>query len=184
VGSGTGLGLSSAYAIINEHGGTIRCSTQVGEGTRFEIELPAACVPQPAPPPLRQRPVPVGTETILVVDDEAAVRHVLRRMLERSGFRVIECEDSASALSALQSGVVVDAVLIDRSMPGLSGEEAIERVERLGIRVPILVLSGHSNVEIANPNVAAVLTKPITREALITEVRRALDRHPARVRRS
>ena len=177
VGRGTGLGLSSAYAIVTDHGGTIQCSTRLGEGTRFEIELPAARVHRPAAVAARRQPLPVGTETILVVDDETAVRQVLRRMLERSGFRVIECEDSTKALADLERGVPVDAMLIDRSMPGLSGEQVIERIEQLGIRLPILVLSGHSSLELANPNVAAVLTKPISREALISEVRRALDQH-------
>jgi PAS domain S-box-containing protein len=181
VGRGTGLGLSSAYAIVTDHGGTIRCSSRIGEGTRFEIELPAARAPKAAPLVAERQPLPAGTETILLVDDEAAVRHVLRRMLERSGFRVIECADSADALAALEARVPVDAVVIDRSMPGLSGEEVIERVAQLGIRLPMLVLSGHSSVELTDPNVAAVLTKPISREALISEVRRALDQHPTRL---
>jgi len=177
MGRGTGLGLSSAYAIVTDHGGTIRCSTRLGDGTRFEIELPGAPTQRSAPPAPEPRPVPVGTETILVVDDELPVRRVLRGMLERSGFRVIECEDGAQALAALERKARIDAVLIDRSMPGLSGEQVIERVWQLGIRLPILVLSGHSSVELRNPNVRAVLSKPITREALVSEVRRALD-HP------
>jgi len=179
MGRGTGLGLSSAYAIVTDHGGTIRCSTRLGDGTRFEIELPGAPTQRSAPPAPEPRPVPVGTETILVVDDELPVRRVLRGMLERSGFRVIECEDGAQALAALERKARIDAVLIDRSMPGLSGEQVIERVWQLGIRLPILVLSGHSSVELRNPNVRAVLSKPITREALVSEVRRALD-HPLR----
>lgn len=180
MGRGTGLGLSSAYAIVTDHGGTIQCTTRLGEGTRFDIELPAASVPKQTPAAPERRPVPVGTEAILVVDDESAVRRVLRSMLERSGFRVIECEDGAQALAALEHGARVDAVLIDRSMPGLSGEQVIEHIWELGIRLPILVLSGHSSVEIRNPNVRAVLTKPITREALIFEVRRALDQRTTR----
>jgi PAS domain S-box-containing protein len=181
MGRGTGLGLSSAYAIVTDHGGSISCSTRVGEGTRFEIELPAA--PATIQPPVipERRPVPVGTETILVVDDESAVRRVLRGLLERSGFRVIECEDGAQALAALDRDAKVDAVLIDRSMPGLSGEQVIERIWQLGIRLPILVLSGHSSVDLPNPNVRAVLSKPITREALIFEVRRVLDNRAGRL---
>jgi two-component system, cell cycle sensor histidine kinase and response regulator CckA len=175
VGRGTGLGLSSAYAIVIDHGGTIQCSSRLGEGTRFEIELPAAPTAKPARATPQLRPVPVGTETILMVDDESAVRRALRGMLERSGFRIIECEDGSQALAALERGERVDAVLIDRSMPGLSGEQVIERIWQLGIRLPILVLSGHSSVELRNPNVRAVLSKPITREALVSEVRRALD---------
>lgn len=182
MGRGTGLGLSSAYAIVTDHGGTIQCSSRLGDGTRFDIELPAAPATKPAPASPERAPVPVGTETILLVDDESAVRRALRGMLERSGFRVIECEDGAQALAALERGARADAVLIDRSMPGLSGEQVIERIWELGIRLPILVLSGHSSVDLLNPNVRAVLSKPITREALVSEMRRALDQRarPAR----
>jgi len=181
MGRGTGLGLSSAYAIVNDHGGAIRCSTRLGEGTEFEIELPAAPPQRSAAPVTERQPVPVGTETILLVDDESAVRRALRGMLERSGFHIIECEDGAQALATLERKEPVDAILIDRSMPGLSGEQVIERIWQLGIRLPILVLSGHSSVELRNPNVRAVLSKPITREALISELRRALDRQPSSV---
>lgn len=176
MGRGTGLGLSSAYAIVTDHGGTIQCSTRLGEGTRFDIELPAASARKPSNVVPEKRPVPLGTETILLVDDESAVRRVLRSMLERSGFRIVECEDGAQALAALEREAGVDAILIDRSMPGLSGEQVIERIWELGIRLPILVLSGHSSVALRNPNVRAVLSKPITREALVSEIRRALDR--------
>jgi FixJ family two-component response regulator len=62
-------------------------------------------------------------------------------------------------------------------MPGLSGEQVIDRIWQLGIRLPILVLSGHSSVDLSNPNVRAVLSKPITRETLISELRQALDQH-------
>lgn len=181
MGRGTGLGLSSAYAIVTGHGGSIQCSTRLGEGTRFEIELPAAPTPKPAVVAPARRPLPIGSETVLLVDDESAVRRALRAMLERSGFRVIECEDGAQALAALERGEQADAVLIDRSMPGMSGEQVIERIWQMGIRLPILVLSGHSNVELRNPNVRALLSKPITREALISEVRRALDQHVTNV---
>jgi len=180
MGRGTGLGLSSAYAIVTDHGGTIQCTTRLGEGSRFEIELPAAPVSKPAAAAPERRPVPIGTETILMVDDESAVRRALRSMLERSGFHIIECEDGTQALAALERGERVDAVLIDRSMPGLSGEQVIERIWQRGIRLPILVLSGHSSVELLNPNVRAVLSKPITREALVSEVRRALDERSSR----
>lgn len=182
MGRGTGLGLSSAYAIITDHGGTIQCSSRRGEGTRFDIELPAAPATTPKPVAPERQPVPIGTETILLVDDESAVRRALRGMLERSGFRIVECEDGMQALSALERGTRADAILIDRSMPGLSGEQVIERIWQLGIRLPILVLSGHSSVDLSNPNVRAVLSKPITREALVSEIRRALDQHAARVR--
>jgi len=175
MGRGTGLGLSSAYAIVTDHGGTIQCSSRLGEGTRFEIELPAAPAMKAAQVPRKPQPLPVSSETVLLVDDEAAVRRALRSMLERSGFRVIECEDGAQALAALSREPRADALLIDRSMPGLSGEQVIERIWQLGIRLPILVLSGHSSVELRNPNVKAVLAKPITRDALVSELRRALD---------
>lgn len=179
VGRGTGLGLSTAYAIVVDHGGNIRCTSRLAEGTRFEVELPAAPVAKSKAAVIPATPLPVGNETILLVDDEAAVRLVLRRMLERSGFQVIEYDNGWDALGALERGARADAMLIDRSMPGLSGEELIARIAQLGIRLPILVLSGHSSVELADPNVVAVLAKPILRETLILEVRRALDQHAA-----
>ena len=182
MGRGTGLGLASAYAIVTDHGGTIQASSRLGEGTCFEIDLPAAPLAKPAPRTAERSPLPGGTETILLVDDEPTVRQILRRMLERSGFGVIECEDGVQALAMLERGVRPDAMLIDRSMPGLSGEQVIDRIDQLGIRLPILVLSGHSSVELANRNVVAVLTKPITREVFIFEVRRALDQHAANPR--
>ena len=182
VGRGTGLGLSSAYAIVTEHGGTIRCTTRLNEGTRFEVELPSAPAPKLAPAAPERRPVPRGTETILLIDDDSAVRRALRAMLERSGFQVIDFENGSEALVALESGTRTDAVLIDRSMPGLSGEQVIERIWQLGIRLPILVLSGHSSVQLSDPNVRAVLSKPITHEALISELRRALDQRTGSVR--
>lgn len=176
VGRGTGLGLASAYAIVMDHGGSIQCTSRLGEGTRFDIELPAAPAAKPKQGAIERPAIPRGTETILLVDDESAVRTVLRRMLERSGFRVIECEDGHTALAALgRADPPADALLIDRSMPGLSGEQVIERIGQLGIQLPILVLSGHSSVELSHPNVVAVLSKPITRETLLFEVRRALD---------
>ncbi len=180
VGRGTGLGLSTAYAIVVDHGGAIRCTSRVGEGTRFEIELPASPVAKAVPAAPEPAPLPRGSETVLIVDDESAVRLVLRRMLERNGFRVVEYENGWDALGALERGAPADAMLIDRSMPGLSGEGLIARIAQLGLRLPILVLSGHSRVELADPNVVAVLAKPITRETLLLEVRRALDqRAPA-----
>jgi PAS domain S-box-containing protein len=177
IGRGTGLGLSSAYAIVTDHGGTISCRTRLGEGTRFEIVLPAAREQNVAAPAPERKPVPVCSETIMLVDDDYAVRRVLRGMLERSGFGVVECADGAQALAELERRAHVDAILIDRSMPGLSGEQVIERISQLGIRLPILVLSGHSSVDLPDPNVSAVLSKPITREALIVELRQALDQH-------
>jgi len=175
VGRGTGLGLASAYAIVTDHGGHIRCNSRLGAGTQFDVELPVATQPVASREPVPSA-LPAGNETILLVDDESAVRRVLRRLLERSGFQVVDCEDGPQALALLERGEThVDALLLDRSMPGLSGEQVIERLRDLGLRLPILLLSGHHDIELDNPDVAAILTKPITRDVLLVEVRRALD---------
>jgi two-component system cell cycle sensor histidine kinase/response regulator CckA len=176
IGRGTGLGLASAYAIITDHGGSIRVSSRLGEGSELEFELPAS----PEPIPARSVPdgahVPAGFETILLVDDEEAVRRVFRRMLERSGFQVVECGSGLAAIEQLESGsLAINAMLIDRSMPGLSGEQVIARLAERGIHLPILLLSGHPTIEIANPDVLAVLSKPISRQALLGALRSALD---------
>ncbi|HKU44407.1 MAG TPA: ATP-binding protein, partial [Polyangiales bacterium] len=96
VGRGTGLGLASAYAIVTDHGGSIRCESRPGEGTCFEIRLPAAAQLEEANPagPLAPE-LPQGDETVFVIDDELLVRRATRAMLEHGGYRVLECGDGA-----------------------------------------------------------------------------------------
>jgi two-component system, cell cycle sensor histidine kinase and response regulator CckA len=177
VGRGTGLGLASVYAIVHDHAGRVACESRPGHGTTFEIELPGLPSSALASEPLAESPVVAGgTETVLVIDDEALVRRATRAMLEHGGYRVLECADGEAALEifAEQHGAI-DLVVLDRSMPGLSGEQVFVRLKAIASDVPIVLMSGHAGASAVTGRAAAALTKPLGIETLLHTVRRVLD---------
>lgn len=164
-GRGTGLGLATAYGTIRDLGGAIRCSSSKGLGTTFAIELPRLGEAHAAAP-RREEPFQLPSlegRRILVVDDEALVRAALGRVLRRAGAEVIECGSGADAIELL-STTTVELLLIDLSMPGLSGAETIARLRPTHPTLPICILSGF----VAQPIEGAdeVLEKPVQREQL------------------
>jgi PAS domain S-box-containing protein len=169
IGRGTGLGLSSAYAIVSEHGGEIRCQSRLGYGTSFELDLPASAHASVAQPRGEQpRPEPQAAGTLLLVDDEPLVRRALRALLERAGYRVIECDGGGAALAAVdREGVALAAILLDRSMPGLSGDEVLARLSAARCEVPVVLLSGQLGSDEAHALAAAVLSKPVETSLLL-----------------
>jgi PAS domain S-box-containing protein len=177
IGRGTGLGLASAYAIITDHGGTIRCESRLGQGATFEIELPAMKQRDASE---REEPHPVepprGSETVVVVDDEPAVRRATRLLLEHGGYRVLECADGEEALRTVsRERDAIDLVLLDRSMPGLSGEEVFERLQELAEDVPVVLLTGQPATSATAERAAAVLSKPVELATLLQTLRSILD---------
>ena len=158
-GMGSGLGLSTVYGIVTQYGGHIELASELGVGTTFTLYLPvadASTVRDVAPvrKPLRSR----GSGTVLVVEDEAAVRRVVCKSLERSGYQVLEAEGSREGL-AIAKGYdgPIDLLLSDVAMPGLRGPELAEMIaaERPDMRV--LFISGYA----ANPeSIAEVLGSP------------------------
>ncbi len=164
-GRGTGLGLATAYGTIRDLGGTIRCSSAPGGGTTFAVELPRLVdAPSAAPSRTDVQSFPsLAARTILLVDDEALVRTALARILKRAGATVLETGSGADAI-ALLATTPVDAVLLDLSMPGLSGAETIARLRPRHPILPICILSGF----IAQPIEGAdeVLEKPVDRNRL------------------
>jgi PAS domain S-box-containing protein len=182
VGRGTGLGLASAYAIVNDHGGRLRCDSRPGEGTSFEISLPG--LPQPEtvaqPGPLTAE-LPRGSETVFLVDDEPLVRRATRAMLEQGGYRVLECGDGEEALWIFErQRERIQLVILDRSMPGLSGEQVFARLQELASHVPIVLLSGQPAASSTAERAAASLSKPVDLSTLLATVRGALDRAQGR----
>ncbi len=177
VGRGTGLGLASAYAIVNDHGGRIRCTSQVGVGTLFEIDLPLAPVVTDAVAEhATLQPPSLGSERILVVDDEAGVRRVLGAMLKRGGYEVLECADGMEAIRRFEGADPgVDAILLDRAMPGLSGEQVLVRLNALGVTIPVILLSGDPGGSTLTKGAALVLGKPVSSGALLATLRSLLD---------
>jgi CheY-like chemotaxis protein len=178
VGRGTGLGLASAYAIVNDHGGRVRCESRPGEGTSFEILLPGLPQPEAATQAGQlTAELPRGSETVFLIDDEPLVRRATRAMLEQGGYRVLECGDGEEALWIFQrQRDRIQLVILDRSMPGLSGEQVFNRLQELASHVPIVLLSGQPAASRTAERAAASLSKPVDLSTLLGAVRGALDR--------
>jgi PAS domain S-box-containing protein len=181
-GEGTGLGLATVYGIVKQSGGSIYVYSEPGAGTSFKIYLPA--VEKPAEPPAGTvpagHPTPTGSETILLVEDEPAVRAFASRVLAAQGYTVLEAPEAeaALALAATHPGPI-ELLVTDVVMPGLSGRELAERlvVDRPALRV--LYMSGYAENHLGRSGTLAAdiayLPKPFTADALARAVREALD---------
>jgi two-component system, cell cycle sensor histidine kinase and response regulator CckA len=182
-GKGSGLGLATAFGIMEQHGGRITVSSRVGVGTTFEVILPlAAWIPEPpAVAPSPKTAPQGGTETVLLVEDERAVRLLTRKILERAGYRVIDAASGAEGLRAFQdfSGPI-DLVLTDVVMPdGMSGRELADRLLQMRPSLRILFTSGYSadfsSRELTLNDGQSFLPKPSSPKDILEAVRRALD---------
>ncbi len=180
LGKGTGLGLATVYGIVKQSEGFIWVYSEPGIGTTFRIYLPltpaAAEAPVTAPAPA----VRGGTETILLVEDSAAVREATRRALEAFGYTVVAAPDARAALDvAARRAGPIDLLLTDVVMPGLGGSQLAHELaaSRPGARV--LFMSGYTDDAIVRQRAlfrgTHYLQKPFTRESLARKVREALD---------
>ena len=181
-GKGTGLGLATAFGIVAQHGGRIDVASIVGRGTTFEVVLPSTTPRAVVAGPVAAKAAPNGgTETILLVEDEAAVLQMTKMVLERGGYRVIEAANGIEALLAWDKcGPSVDLVLTDVVMPeGISGRDLADllQTKRRGVRV--LFTSGYSNDfggrELSLKDGQSFLPKPATPQEVLAAVRRSLD---------
>ncbi len=187
LGKGTGLGLATVFGVVEQSGGRISLSSEVGRGATFVIHLPR-CDEAPPPPPPRMslRPTPTSgreTETILLVEDEAQVRKLIRQILTNAGYRVLDAIDALDALRLSETFDGPIALLVtDVVMPTMNGRELAELLKRTRQQTKVLYLSGYTDDAIAqhgvlNPNVA-LLQKPVTPDALLQQVRAVLDTLP------
>jgi CheY-like chemotaxis protein len=178
-GSGTGLGLATVYAIVQQHEGEVRFHSQPGLGTTFEVYLPATDRKLPELEKEEVAEAVGGSETILVAEDEDMVRHLVVRILEDAGYRVLVARDGREAVSIFkQHADEVDLVLFDVIMPRLTGPEAYSAILLENPDVPAIFTSGYSNAESfadVQRMAAQVFPKPYTPDALLREVRRVLD---------
>jgi len=180
---GTGLGLSTVYGIIKQSGGYIWVSSETGRGTTFKIYLPRVAasgeVVQPAAP-IQAHKVEPGTETILLVEDEANLRYLARQYLEKQGYKVIEAADGAVAVQiAVAHEKVIHLLLTDVIMPGMNGRELAQRISEIRPNVKILYMSGYTENVIGHNGMldegVRLLQKPFNLRDLRSMVREVLD---------
>ncbi len=180
-GAGTGLGLATVFGVVKQSGGSIYVYSEPGRGTTFKIYLPAGDPARsPVEEPDAESEAARGAETVMVVEDDASVRDLVRIMLEANGYRVLAVADGGEAervCAAHPNGV--DLLLTDVVMPDVSGRTL---AERLGERLPalrILFMSGYSDEAVHRHGAitasAAFLEKPFTERALARKVREVLD---------
>lgn len=180
-GKGTGLGLSTVYGIIRQSGGAVYVYSEVGRGTTFKIYLPRVDTPAIAPTPgASPTAAPRGSETVLLVEDEAAVRTLARMVLRKSGYTVLEAADGEQALRALdEHGEGVDLLVTDVVMPGMSGPVLAERLVARSPRTRVMFMSGYTDDAILHHGVPeagiAFLEKPFLPHTLVRRVREVLD---------
>jgi two-component system cell cycle sensor histidine kinase/response regulator CckA len=180
VGKGSGLGLASVYGIVKQNGGYIAITSAPGKGTTVTTYLPVVDeVAEPSAQPMRTK-TPSGTETILLVEDDAAIRQLMQRTLQQCGYAVLNAEDVANALQiAERRSASIDLLLTDVIMPGLNGPDLAQRIVRLHPAIKVLYVSGFADgaVGASLSRKATFLPKPFTPRDLATNVREALDSH-------
>jgi PAS domain S-box-containing protein len=180
-GQGTGLGLSMAYGFAKQSGGHIRIYSEVGHGTTIRLYLPRSFEKEIVPPPVSAGPVQGGDETVLVVEDDAAVQAAVVHTLQSLGYRVLRASDAQAGLTILQSGAHVDVLVTDVVMPGsLRSPELAQRARQLVPGIAVLFTSGYTENAIVHggrldPGVE-LLSKPYRQEDLARKLRHVLSR--------
>ncbi len=180
VGRGTGLGLATVHGIMEQSGGAVAVESEMGVGSEFRILLPALDVD--ADPPACSameragRDAPQGRGRVLLVEDEAAVREGVRRMLDASGYEVVEAEDGAAALRALRDRDGAFALLLsDVAMPGMDGRQLAREARERWPALPIVLMSGFTDPDALERDVPGItlLQKPLKSAALAAAIQGA-----------
>lgn len=180
-GKGTGMGLAIAHGIVSHYGGVIRCDSEVGKGTTFTLFLPEAegerhTTEQPQP----QIPAAVGSEHILLVDDEKILAQMTHTMLTRLGYRVSMRTSSLEALAAFENQPDdFDLIITDQTMPEMTGLELARRILRVRPQLPIILCTGFSATinekKALAAGIKAFAMKPLVKDTMATLIREVLS---------
>jgi signal transduction histidine kinase len=176
LGRGTGLGLSTVYGIIKQHGGWINLESRLREGTTFHTYLPRAVESaQEAAPVAEGGHRETGKETILLVDDEEMIRSVAQQILEVHGYSVLTASDGQEAIDLyVRERERIDLIILDMTMPRLTGGDVLGRIRNLNPDARVILSSGYPSGE--SHIASAFLPKPYRAESLTRIVREVLDR--------
>lgn len=170
-GEGSGLGLPTVKRIIEAHHGILTVETQVGKGTTFSVFLPIATMNGGIV--AQEETSRGGGKLIVVVDDDSTLREFTKLHLESAGYRVLTACQGVEALSHFSGDQHIDALVTDNNMPLMGGVALVQKLREDGINIPVMLLSGYDSAE-ANIMVASMLRKPVSREKLLSELKRIL----------
>jgi PAS domain S-box-containing protein len=179
-GKGTGLGLATVYGIVSQSGGHIWVYSEVGHGTTFKIYLPRAEEPaREHHPALVVEPAGPGSETILLVEDEASMRKLLVEVLQHKGYNVLAAEDGARALEISRKYTgIIHLLITDVVMPAMRGEQLAEQLKQERPETRVMFMSGYTDKALAHSGVlqedTILLQKPFTPDVLLRRVRQLL----------
>jgi CheY-like chemotaxis protein len=180
-GKGTGLGLAMVYGIVKQSGGFIWLYSELGNGTSFKIYLPQIMDEAKTDGPPLISPAPVrGWETVLLVEDSAAVRSIARQILERNGYTVLEAPNGRAALAIGRNRTrPIHLLLTDVVMPEMNGRQLAEEFSRVRTDAHVIFMSGYTDDAVVRHGVVSAgvdyLQKPFSPDALLRKVREVLD---------
>ena len=183
--SGTGLGLSVVYGVVQSHGGFINLESEVGRGTTFSVYLPRASASAPMAGHQRRRRLPRGKENILIIDDEISVCEIARDMLTGLGYTVYVEHDGKSGVDIYRTRqATIDLILLDINMPVMGGKQTFEVLRQINPRCRIIIVTGYGREGVETSNLSSEVNgfvqKPFQLEMLALKVREILDdRTPA-----
>ncbi|MEA3545117.1 MAG: PAS domain S-box protein, partial [Thermodesulfobacteriota bacterium] len=180
VDEGTGIGLSTVQGIVNQHGGLVKVSSTLGEGTVFELYFPIIEADQTLDIAADHEDFPEGRERILFVDDEEMLVNLGEEMLSEGGYQVTAMTDSMAALSLFNADPdSFDLIITDQTMPELCGSDLIREVKKRRPELPTILCTGYSNkmteVQAKQQGISAFSLKPFNLSELLQTVRRVLD---------
>ena len=174
---GTGLGLSTVFGIVRDHGGWIECDSELDVGTRFSVYLPAASTPDEEPSPVSRVSAAGGSETVLIIEDEEMIRYTAQHILEAKGYTTLVAVDGQQGLELFdRERQYIDLVLLDQSLPGMSGRQVLQQLKERNSKARIIIFTGVASDVREFDGADELVHKPVSMMSLVSTIREVLDR--------